>query len=254
MARRVHKFSGVIPTGRIEAEKPRIHWGRVSLLFLGMGTAGLIYWFIYASPSFAITEVEVVGADAGLVKSITEPLIGTNIFRINATAIEENSKQVYDPIERVSVVRGLPHKIRLEITLRAPKLRWQVGDTLYIIDSAGQVFSEGDTPEFSALPKVIDRTNFPIEVGQRIVSPSFVTFLGDIHAKVPVTLGKPVVSSEITVTTFHIDVILENGIRVRLTTQRPLQEQLDGAAAIINAHPDAKVIDVRVPRWGYWQP
>lgn len=253
MARRVHKFSGVIPTGRIESAKARPNWGRISLLLLIIGAIGLGYWALYAGPSFKITEVEVEGVDPALVKSITEPLLGSNIWQINATAIEENSKQVYNPIERVTVVRGIPHKVRLIVALRSPKVRWQVGDAIYIIDSGGQVFSQGDTPEFSVLPKIVDRTNFPVKVGQRIVSPSFITFLTDAHAKVPVTLKRAVVTSEITVTTFHIDMVLEGGARVRLTTQRPLQEQLDGAATIMAAHPDTKVVDVRVPRWGYWQ-
>ncbi len=253
MARRVHKFSGVIPTGHIEASRPKPNWRRIGFVILLAGVIGLGYWFIYASPTFAITEVEVHGVEPSLIKSITDTLIGSNIWRVNAIAIEENSKQVYNSIETVSVVRGIPHKVRLEATLRSPKVRWQVGDTVFIIDSAGQVFSQGDTPEYATLPKIVDKTNFPVKVGQRIVSPSFITFLTEIHERVPATLKKAVVANEITVTTFHIDVVLDSGARIRLTTQRPLQEQLDGAATILAAHPDAKVVDVRVPRWGYWQ-
>lgn len=253
MARQVHKFSGVIPTGRIEAAKPRPNWKRISLLILGVGMLILGYWFVYASPTFAVTEIEVEGVEPTLIKALTEPLMGSNIWRVNDIAIEENAKQIYNPIESVAVVRGIPHKVRLEVKLRAPKVRWQVGETIYIIDSSGQVFREGDGEAYAALPKLTDKTNFPVKVGQRIVSPSFITFLTEIQTKVPETLKKPVVSTEITVTTFHIDVILEGGIRLRLTTQRPLQEQLDGAAKILAAHPEAKVIDVRVARWGYWQ-
>jgi cell division septal protein FtsQ len=253
MARSIHKLPTVIPTGRIHAEKPRPNWRRLSVILLGLGLLILGYWFIYGSPVFTVTQVEVVGIEPSLIKTITDPLIGSNIWRVNTTAIEENSKHVYGPINTVTVVRGLPHTVRLQVALRQPKLRWQVGDTVSIIDDSGQVFSEGDAPQYATLPKVIDRTNFPVQVGQRIVAPSFVTFLTDVQTKVPDTFHRAVTSSEITVTTFHIDVILEGDIRIRLTTQRPLQEQLDGAVAILNAHPTAKIIDVRVPRWGYWQ-
>ena len=66
---------------------------------------GLVYWTVYAGPTFAVTEVEVVGVEPALIKTITDPLMGSNIWRVNAIAIEENSKQVYNPIEKVSVVQ-----------------------------------------------------------------------------------------------------------------------------------------------------
>lgn len=254
MKQRIHRMPSVIPGTRIKAalvKPPRRGLRSVVwfLLFLG----GL-YWLVFLGPTFQVQQVELLGADTTALATLADNMKGQNIFRLNQTAVESAMRQVHPPIDTVTLIRGLPHTVRLLVTLRTPALRWQVNDTVYILDANGEVFQEGEKPEYENLPKVVDTSGVAVQVGQQIIVPAFIDFIQDVQEKTPQTFHRSYLRSEVTETTFHVDALLEGDIRLKFTTQRPLQEQLDGAFAIATAHPDAKVIDVRVPKWGYWKP
>lgn len=212
------------------------------------------YWFFFMSETFAVQKVEVTGAESASIASVAESLKGRNIFRLVSAGIEQDIRQVHPPTAHVVVVRGLPNTVRLTIALREPALQWQVADTSFILDRTGEAFEQGvSKPEYAALPKVIDRSNRRVQIGQQVVTPAFITFIDESNKKVPDLFKRVHVANEILETTFHIDLVLEGDLRIRVTTQRPLEEQLNGAVAIFTAHPEAKSIDVRVPKRGYYK-
>ncbi len=211
------------------------------------------YWALFSGPFFSIETIQFEGETNDSLTSLTNRLLKTNIFRLNPTSLEAGMKQAYPPLASVSVVRGLPHTLRVRLELRQPTLRWQSGEVVSILDAKGESFQEGDKPEYASLPKVTDKSHVAIHIGQHVVSPEFIAFVTDLQKQVPSTLKKNITAVEISETSFHIDVVAEGDIRLRFTTQRPLAEQLKAVAMIYQAHPDAKLIDVRVPRWGYWK-
>jgi hypothetical protein len=252
MSRRIHKLPGVIPTGRIAQPKPRPSRRAIGIFF-GLLFLGGAYWFFAMSTTFAIDRVEVIGTNDTSVQAMAERFLGRNIFRLNETAVEQDLQQAHPPVARVRLVRGLPRTIRIEVSLRDPAIRWQAAQGTFIMDSQGQIFALGENESHQTLPKVVDKSNATITLGQQLVTPAFITFIQAIQTQVEDKFKRKHTANEIMETTSHLDVILEGDLRIRLTTQRPLEEQLDGALAIFTAHPDAKLIDVRVPKWGYWK-
>jgi hypothetical protein len=252
MSPRIHKMPGILPGKMLKLDQPK-RSPRIRLFILGLALIGGSYWFVYASPTFAVEKVEITGVDEAALATVAHRLIGRNIFRLSTTAIEADMKQVYPPVASLTLIRGLPRSVRLQVALRQPMLRWQILDKTYIIDATGQVFDEGEKPDYADLPKVIDTSSLQFTIGQHITTPAFIEFVTAIPDKATALLGRKHVANEIKETMFHVDVLLDGDVRIRLTTQRPLEEQLEAAKTIASAHPDAKLIDVRVPGWGYWK-
>lgn len=232
----------------------RRRFPRFILVVLGliMVVSG-IYGVIFKSSIFAVESVEVEGVAVPAVSAYAEKLYGRNIFQLRSAAIEQDVRQAYPPVKTATLVRGLPRKIRIVVTLRQPALRWQVRDHVYLLDSQGEVFEVGDKPEYAQLPKIVDKSPISVQVGQRLASPSFVTFVTEMQQRIPDQFKRAHVATEVSETLFHLDVVLEGDFRIRLTTQRPLDEQIRAAHLIASAHPDAKLIDVRIPKWGYYK-
>lgn len=249
----IHRMPGIIPGQPVGTAPKRIPW-RFGIFLVVLGLLVWAYWYFLWSPAFKVETVEVIGIPEAVIAPITSPLKGKNIFRIKATTIEQDIKNIYPPVENASVVRGLPHVIRLHITLRDPAIRWQIGEITYIVDTSGAVFDIGDKESYTSLPKVIDTSGRSIAIGQRLLSRTFLEIVEKIPKEVQERFKSNIESIEITETTVHIDVIISGGLRVRLTTQRPMNEQLDAAARIIEHYPEAKYIDVRVPKRAYWKP
>lgn len=253
MRSKIHRMPGVLPGRTPINNPPPRRSGKVGLgLILIGGLAGL-YWYFFYGPTFMVQSVEVVGSDHASLRSIGDKLVGSNIFRVNPAALEQDMRQVYPSVDSVEVIRGLPKVIRLVVKLRDPALQWQVGETVYVLDNNGEVFAEGEKPEYTSLPRVIDTSGKKLEVGQQVATTAFIQMIQEIRQHLPDHLQRNYTTIEITETTFHIDVILEGGIRIRLTTQRPAEEQLDSAKLILAHHPEAKVVDVRIAQWGYWK-
>lgn len=256
MARKtIHKMPQLMPSAPIRyststppSKKKTNYW----LLFLGLLLVG-IYWFIFQGPTFAITSVEVTGSDNQGIKDVTNKLVGKNIFLVRQPVIENDMRQVYPPVATVELVRGLPHTVRFTVKLRDPVLKWSSGDKIYILDLAGEVFQEGDSPDYAALPLVRDSSQVQLEIGQQVISPAFIQFVTELHQQSSEMVKRKFQWGEVGETTFHVDALLEGDMRLKLTTQRPLKEQLEAANAILGAHPEAKLVDVRVAGWGYWK-
>ncbi len=251
--KQIHRLPSILPAARIKEQKPGRN-RRVIFVLIATGIVILAYWFIFRSPYFAVTKIEVTGVDPATVKSVVDRMIGTNIFGLNSVGVETDMKQVYPPVASVSLVRGLPHTLRLSVTLRQPALRWQVNDsTTFILDSNGEAFELGDKETYASLPKISDKSGIQVQLGQRVTTAAFIDFMNQLHTAIPNELHRAQIGSEITETSFHVDVMLEGEIRVKMTTQRPSLEQVKAAATILQAHPEAKTVDVRVPKWGYWK-
>lgn len=253
MSRYVHKLPGIIPAHAQPKPRPQRSFRRWGVLLATIGIVILGYWYLFRSSAFAIERVEVVNVDVPAVRAITDQLIGQNIFLLNATTLESTVKTAYPPVASLTLVRGLPHTVRVEARLRTPALRWQIDSNVFIVDKQGRVFEQGDKPEYASLPLVVDQSLIRVTLGQDVVSSAFIQFLEEAKKLVPELLRREFVRGEVSTTTFHMDLILESDVRVKVTIQRPVGEQLASAAKILAAHPEAKHIDVRVPTWGYWK-
>jgi hypothetical protein len=249
----IHRMPGIIPGRPIPKAPRRIPW-RMGLLLLLLGAGLWAYWYIFWSPAFSVTSVEVIGIQDQVIAPVTSSIYEKNIFRLKTLSIEQDIRNIYPPVEKVTIVRGLPHVIRLHIELRDPALRWYRGDAVFIVDTSGIVFDAEEKEEYVSLPKVLDYSGQSISIGQRLVSTTFLQIIRDVPTKIQNRFGLPLETIEVTEITFHIDILVSGGMRLRITTQRPLDEQLESAELILKNHPEAKYIDVRVVKRAYWKP
>ncbi len=247
----VHRLPGILPVqSRKPPSKRRLRLP-IGLLLVGMGIG--VYWVTFVGSMFAIESVEVSGTQDAAVLAIANRLKGENIFRVRTTTLADDIRRAYPPVADVTVVRGLPHSVRLSMVLRKPMLRWQTSENVFILDQNGENFAAGESDAYAALPKVLDSSHYPIKVGQSVVSPSFIDFVYELQQQSPALFTQRVINYEVKATTYHLDILLEGDIRVKVTVQRPVTEQLASARAILDAHPEAHLIDVRIPQIGYYK-
>ncbi len=250
----IHRMPGVLPKTSFrrssEAPRPRRH---LPLFLIVIGVVLGVYWFIFASTTFAIQIIEVEGLPTEAVTPLRNQLEGKNIFRINSVALTDDARQLIPSIKDVTVARGLPHTVRLKIALRDPAVRWVTRTTEYVLDHDGVAFAEGKSDAYSGLPAIRDDSGLSYKIGQTVATEQFVAFMTIAHQKVAEILKRNVATYEVKETTFHFSIILEGEVRILMTVQRPYDEQLESAARILAAHPEAKLIDVRVPGRGYWR-
>lgn len=247
----IQRLPGILPTQPLKREPKRSkRWPIILLLLIGVGG---IYWAFFLSSLFTVQSVSVVGTNDAAVISLAERLKGENIFRIRTTTLAEDIRRAYPPVADVTVVRGLPHSVRLSMVLRKPMLRWQTPEGVYILDQNGESFSVGETEAYATLPKVLDSSGFPVKVGQSIVSPSFIDFLYELQDQLPSQFNRKVVNYEVKASTYHLDILLDGDVRLKVTVQRPVTEQLVSSKLILDAHPEVHLIDVRIPQVGYYK-
>lgn len=225
----------------------------VPAILIVVGVILGVYWFLFASATFAIQTVEVEGLPPDAVTPLQNQLLGKNIFRINSVSLTDNARQLIPSIKDITVARGLPHTVRLKIALRDPALRWVTRTTEYVLDRDGVAFAEAKSDTYAGLPVIRDDTGLSYKIGQTVATEQFVAFMTTAHKKVAEIVKRNVATYEVKDTTFHFSIILEGEVRILMTVQRPYDEQLESAARILTAHPEAKLIDVRVPGRGYWR-
>jgi cell division septal protein FtsQ len=245
---------GVLPKSsfRQSSQTKQTRRGLPVILILGGAILG-VYWFLFASPTFSIQTVEVEGLPSEAVTPLRNELMGKNIFRINSVSLTDDARQLIPSIKDVTVARGLPHTVRLKIGLRDPAVRWVTRTTEYVLDHEGVAFAEGKSDAYAGLPAIRDDSGLSYKIGQTVATDQFVAFMTTAHQKVAEIVKRNVATYEVKETTFHFSIILEGEVRILMTVQRPYDEQLQSAARILAVHPEAKLIDVRVPGRGYWR-
>lgn len=238
--------------------RPAADWRLARWLFwvvVIMGCAYGVYWAIWLNPYFAIKTVEVDGVASPVVKEAAGQLAGQNIFRLQSSDVAAMIRSVYPPTESVTLVRGLPNTVKLEVTLRTPAALWQVGGTSYVVDTAGIVYAVAD-PSLGPLPatKITDATNLPISLGRQITTPAFLSFVSDLSTKLPEATGKQIQSLQIKDSSFYVDVITTDNKQFKLTTLRDEDQQIEEIRQVLLAKlGNVGYIDVRVPGRAYYK-
>ncbi|MCB1008226.1 MAG: FtsQ-type POTRA domain-containing protein [Acidobacteria bacterium] len=126
---------------KVRRRSPWVALGRPflhALLLVGVPIA-LGAWLL-TSPTFALDTLEIAGAhrvEASWVESALEPLKGENLIRLPLDAVE--SAVAGNPwIERVTVDKRLPDRLRIELTEREPAALLRETAQLSYLDRSGR--------------------------------------------------------------------------------------------------------------------
>lgn len=103
-----------------------------------------------------------------------------NYLLITQRGIENTLTEKFKKIKTVAVKKTFPHKLSIAITERQTSLIWCSGNSCYYVDEEGTAWQSVDfnSPEFTEnnFIIIIDRSLKPLERGDKIVAPEYVSF------------------------------------------------------------------------------
>ena len=240
-------------------------------IFVAIFTVGL-FWLLFFSPVFAVTELLVEGPATQDMRGRFEEFRGKNIFLLNSDRLEQELKAQYPHIKSLAIFRGLPNALKIELLTREEAMLWETGGTRYLIDFEGVPFADVtnnleqtlapslqgivEQPATSAvagLPLVVDTRNAPVVIGSPLVSPEFVVFAQTVTKDFQPTTGLGITALRVGETTFQIEVVTTEGFTVFLDTTRKPTPQLTALKKILETNRDKvkEYVDLRVAGKAY---
>ena len=148
-----------------------------------------------------------------------------------------------------------PHGVSVKVALKLPSLGWTTGNQSYLLDHDGTII--GPLPTGQTLPVVIDQSNLPVQLGQRVASPQFVSFVKDISTTMASLKLGP---TKLTVkdTTLDLYATTTPGYAILFDTTRPAIAEAADLQTILQAlaaqkKQPAEYIDVRIVGKAYYK-
>ncbi len=189
-----------------------------------------------------------------------QSIISTNWMQSNLLTFSSDrlTKQLQniDPIiKSVTVSQQWPSGVSLKVTLKRPSLGWTSGNQSYLLDRDGTVI--GPLPTGQSLPVVLDDSNLPVQLGQRVTSTQFVGFTIDVaSALASLKLGPT--KLEIKDTTLDLYATTPGGYQLIFDTSRSSVDEVADLKAILAAlaaqkKQPAQYIDLRVVGKAYYK-
>ncbi len=249
-----------------ENKTPRFSLGKILkfVFFIGL-ISGLIYFFIYSNffniSKLIIEETNFVDRDE--IEEIAYQHLtkeNKNIWQFDGYQLEKEIKNTFPLVGEVIIQKGVPDTLRIKIKEREPALIWDSGEKKYLIDQEGFAFSklvdyQEKKEQFLAdLLTVNDKSQLPVEVGQKLVSSHWVDFIGAIDNKLIEDLKLPAQEYFITETAFDLNVVSPRG-RILVDTNRSAEEQISALEIALENidQENFEYVDLRISGWVYYQ-
>lgn len=140
---------------------------RQALLLLCIAGALTAVGWIYASPMFRVTRIQVTGTQRinAAIISETSGLLGQSIFTMEqkraAEAISKNPL-----VKNVAIASSPPNGVVIQIEERQPWGFWKLGQTHYLVDNDGVVI--GPASPRPTLPCIVDKGSGELMPGQQV--------------------------------------------------------------------------------------
>lgn len=204
------------------------------IFFVLLVLAGIAYGLLF-SDFFKIKGIIVVNnqilLEGDIVKFLGERNIkNKNLFLLNTVQVQNVLKEYYKRIEDVRVYKVFPSSLKIKIQEKPSTIIWQVGDSRYLLDSNGYVFSNAE--QDLKMPVIIDQAKLPVEIGDRIVTKEFIDFVNIVDESLKKRFGLGVVAYSVNQTTFELKVHVNSGFYIVFDTGADVVEQLDKLAKV----------------------
>jgi len=223
-------------------------------VFLAIITLLFLLYLVFFSSVFNISDVFVEGnhfVESDKVKELVAP--GQNIFRFDQNIYKQKLKAAFPEIQDTQIFRGIPNAIKIVLLEHEAKIIWQSGESKYLVSSQGEVIKKVDAGE--GYPVVIDARSFPVNVGDAVVSPSFIAFIINIKDNFFSATNIQPTTFEIQSTTFDVNLHTEAGFYVKLNSLRASRKQLDNLRTVLaqKRQDIHEYIDLRIDGWAYYK-
>ena len=210
-----------------------------------------IGYLLFFSSVFRIKNVIV----ADQIKSVYnwENLKNKNLLTLKTADLKKDILEKSPELVDISLVRGLPDTLKIEINTDQPKIIWQTLERKYFVNAQGLIFQEvnGQTD----LPLVQDDKNLAVLLMQKVASVNFVNFVENLNTKFSSKNGFKIVYFRINETVFQIDALTEKGYFVKFDTTREIDRQLDDLSKFLEKYQEEihEYADVRIEGKVYYK-
>jgi hypothetical protein len=232
---------------------PPFVWKIMLCVCLLLVISYLVFWSSY----FKVTDIIIQGnhyvGEDRIRSSIPK---NQNIFLFDQRKYKKELLAQVTEIKDVQIYRGIPNALKIVILERDGRAIWQSGDKKFLISSQGEAMRQIGTEEvLPDLPLIVDKKNFPISLGQSLVSPSFIAFISNLKDSFfDATNIKPT-NFEINETTFDVILNTEAGFYIKFDSLRSSKKQLDNLKIVLASKRQDihEYIDLRIDGWAYYK-
>lgn len=252
--RKRHPFETRFSSQLAPAEKRSV-WRRF-WFFVTVLVGAAVGWFFLFAPYWQVESVVVEGLERIPQEQVLAvvPTAGGNIFRFSTGAVYSAVSKINE-VYSVRIIRRLPRTVAIIVRERQPLFIWKTTQTLYHVDASGVAFRTVLSDEETAgLFVVQDTANVHVEIGQRVIPSRFVGAYAVVVKELPLIYPELIDHMEVGDTVFDLDVVMNDGRRVRFNILSDVEGQLADLRRIAQIRPDLfsrSVIDLRVDRWAY---
>ena len=234
-----------------KTKKPLPKFVKIIILTLILFVA-LIY-LIFFSPVFKVKKIDLMGKPSEAGQTYLESFVGTNIFRLHPSAMSDELKILDPEFGDINVAAGIPNVIRVKFETRQAVSIWQTGTNFYLVDNNEIAYQKIDAKPDNLI-LVVDNKAVAITPPVQIASSNFVEFLKKVQVKI-IDSGLEIDHYEINETTFQVDAVTKQGIKIIFDTTRPASDQMDALKTVYDAHKNEikQYLDVRVQGKVYYQ-
>lgn len=239
-------------------------WLSVSLRLIAVcSSAAACLYAIFFGPFFRVTSVSVTGTEFSSARLASSAVpIGSNIWLVSTSLIRSQISS--DPaVSSVTVLRGLPHTVKINITEQPPALLWQTGETVAVVNDQGSIFKLQPVADLAAepladlrakVPVVEDSQNLPVQLGEALLSPQFIGFVQTIQQKLPTIVPSLTIDHYLVVSsTYEVTLLTKQGLTVQFSVVSDPMVELRNLQRLIQQEklPNNAQVDLRVNRWAY---
>ena len=245
-------FAGKKTTEKKERHFPWHLWK----LFLTIILLIIFIGWIFISEEFHIKEI-IIDGNSNVSSERLQSYFhkNQNIFLFSSKDLKRNILAENTEIKDLQIIRGIPDTVKIIVLEHDNKLVWQSNGERFLVSIQGKVTKKIEPTETNNFPIVIDNQNLRVTLGDKIVSPSFVSFINNISNDFfNYTNIKPTTFS-VNETTFDVNLATEAGFYVKFDTMRSSTKQLENLKKVLVAKRSEikEYVDLRVDGWAYYK-
>ena len=191
-------------------------------------------------------------AEAGLHRQ----WFGHNIVLVNTGDLVSYLEAADPGIQQATASRSSLHTLTITIQERRPSLNWKTQGTVYLLDANATVI--GPTKGvYASLPTVVDGSNLPVKVGDRVAPTQFVAFCITLAQLLPTT-GYQVAQITVPTSTSEVYVTTTAGLVLKFDTTRAASDEIADLKQVQAELAAAKkaptqYIDLRIEHKAYYK-
>lgn len=245
---------------RLQTSK-RPEWSSLKRFGLPGIVMVMLFWFWSL---FSVRAIEVKGSkqlEAGNIIKLAEQKLGQRPWSSNLLILDSAGLSSYmvtnEPrLKSVVVKRRWTNRLLIEVSEKHPAMWWQTGGVKYLLDTDGSIIGLAD--DAKPLVTVIDSTNLPVKVGDRVVPPKFMRFCSELIDVMPGRVGIEIKELRIPDTTSEVYVHTNKGYLIKFDSTRAAGDQVEDLRNVLQLLSSTKkapqeYIDLRIEHKAYYR-